>query len=248
MNNRARICLLVMALLSSVVSGAAVPVRILATQGVQGAITDVQPLFKARAGTEVTVEFGMAATLLARVTQGENPEIVILPQQAVQQLAAKGKVRTQADLGSSTVGVAVADDAPLPVLKTPEDFAAFLKATPSIAYTARGASGVHIAKVIQQLGLADIVKRKATVIDEGLAATLIREGKVAAAVQQITELKLAGAKHIVPLPDALQLRTVFTAAVLESATSGTGESAMKVLTSPEAAAIYERSGLTIMPK
>jgi molybdate transport system substrate-binding protein len=86
------------------------------------------------------------------------------------------------------------------------------------------------------------VEKKSVVVD-GFSGTPLREGKVAAAVQQISELKFTGAKNIVPLPDAIQVQTIFTLAVLKGAAST--ESAAKVaraLTSSEAAAAYEGSG------
>ena len=142
----------------------------------------------------------------------------------------------------SVIGIAVADDAPLPAMKTTEDFVAFMKATPSIAYTVRGVSGLHMAQLIERFGLAAVVRPKAVVVD-GFSGTLLREGKVAAAVQQISELKFTGATNIVPLPDEIQVQTIFTVAVLNGAASADAAAKIvRVLTSTEAAAAYERSG------
>jgi ABC-type molybdate transport system substrate-binding protein len=119
-----------------------------------------------------------------------------------------------------------------------------MKATPSIAYTARGVSGLHMAQVIEQLGLAEVMKPKSVVVD-GFAGASLREGKVAAAVQQISELKFTGATNIVPLPADIQVQTIFTLAVLNGAASAdAAEKVVRVLTSSEAAAAYERSGAT----
>jgi molybdate transport system substrate-binding protein len=163
----------------------------------------------------------------------------------VQQLAAKGLVKSQTDLAVSLVGIAVADDAPAPVLNTQADLVAFLKATPSIAYPARGASGIYLAQLIEKLGLTAVMKPKTTLVSEGTTATLLRAGKVAAAVQQISELKMAGAKNIVPLPDEIQLRSIITVAVLDNEAAGDAAARIvNALTSPEALAAYERSGLS----
>ncbi len=196
----------------------------------------------ARSGVPVEVEFATTAALVERLTNGETADLAILTKEAVQQLAAKGHVRSSTDLVLSVIGIAVADDAPLPAMKTTEDFVAFMKATPSIAYTVRGVSGLHMARLIEQLGLAAVVKPKAVVVD-GFSGTLLREGKVAAAVQQISELKFTGAKNIVPLPDEIQVRTTFTVAVLNGAASADSVAKIvRVLTSTEAATAYERSG------
>jgi polar amino acid transport system substrate-binding protein len=219
--------------------------EIAVTQAVQSALTEIQPLLTERAGVSVMIEFGQTAALVDRLTNGEHDPIVILTKPGVQQLAAKGLVKSQTDLAVSLVGIAVADDAQAPTLKTQADFVAFLKATPSIAYPARGASGIYLAQLIEKLGLTDVMKPKTTLVSHGTTAPLLREGKVAAAVQQISELKMAGAKNIVPLPDEIQLRSIITVAVLDDKAAGDAAARIvSALTSPEAVAAYDRSGLS----
>jgi molybdate transport system substrate-binding protein len=218
------------------------PVKIVATIAVEGAFAEIEPVLAAGSGVPVEVEFATTAALVERLTNGEAADLAILTKEAVQQLAAKGHVRSSTDLVLSLIGIAVAADAPLPAMQTTEDFVAFMRATPSIAYTMRGVSGLHMARLIEQLELTDVVPPKATVVD-GFSGTPLREGKVAAAVQQVAELKFAGATKIVPLPDEIQVRTIFTVAVLSRATSAdSAAKILRVLTSTEAAAAFERSG------
>jgi molybdate transport system substrate-binding protein len=218
------------------------PVKIVATLAVQGAFTEIEPWLPARAGLPVQVEFATTVAIVERLTNGERADLAILTQDAARRLAANGLVHSPTDLVLSVVGIAVGDTATTPVMQTADDFVAFMKATPSIAYTVRGVSGLHMAQLIERFGLTSVVKPKAMVVD-GLSGTYLRDGKVAAAVQQISELKLAGANNIVPLPEPIQARTIFTVAVL-SGTMRT-EAAAKIvqaLTSRDAAAAYERSG------
>lgn len=219
--------------------------KILATQAVQSALSEIEPSFAARGATPVKIEFGPTAALVDRVLGGERPAMVILTKPGVQQLAAQGLVQSQTDLAVSLVGVAVADDASVPAMQTTADFIAFLQATPSIAYPARGASGIYMTQLIEKLGLTAVMKPKIRLLNEGNSAALLRQGKVVAAIQQISELKMAGAKNIVPLPGDIQLRSIITATVLSEAMPGEAAAqVMKTLTSPEAAAAYERSGLS----
>jgi ABC-type glycerol-3-phosphate transport system substrate-binding protein len=93
------------------------------------------------------------------------------------------------------------------------------------------------------------MKPKSTLVNDGFSATLLRDGKVAAAVQQVSELKVAGARNIVPLPDALQSRTIFTVAVLNGTThADAAAKIVRLLTSPDAAVAYKRSGVLPMFK
>lgn len=239
----APLCLLALAAASQ-----EAPVKIVATIAVEGAFAELAPLLPARSGVPVNVEFATTAALVERLTNGETADLAILTKEAVRELAAKGQVRSSTDLVLSMIGIAVGDDAPLPAMKTTADFVAFMKATPSIAYTVRGVSGLHMAQLIEQLGLADVVKPKAMLVD-GFAGTPLLEGKVAAAVQQISELRFSGAKNIVPLPDEIQVRTVFTVAVLNGAANAdSAAKIVRVLTSSEAAAVYERAGAAPMFK
>ena len=242
MQRRVLILLALLSFLTFGVVAQEAPVRIVATIAVQGAVEEIEPLLRARLSVPVTIEFATTAALVERLTNGETVDIAILTQEALQRLAASGYVHSPTDLVRSVVGIAVGDDAPLPAMSTTEDFVAFMKATPSIAYTLRGVSGVHMAQLIERLGLADVVKPKAIIVD-GFSGTPLREGKVAAAVQQISELKFAGAKKIVPLPDAIQVQTIFAVAVSKgTARADAAAEIVRVLTSTEAAAAYERSG------
>jgi molybdate transport system substrate-binding protein len=241
---RERLLALALSFLAPAAVAQQAPVKIVATIAVEGAFTEIEPLLRTRAGAPVEIEFATTAALVERLANGEAADVAVLTKDAVAQLAEQGNVRSSTDLVRSVIGIAVADDATLPVMRTTADFVGFMNATPSIAYTVRGVSGVHMAQLIERFGLTDVVKPKATIVD-GFSGTLLREGKVAAAVQQISELKFTGATKIVPLPEELQVATIFTLAV-SSATPhpDAAASVVAVLTSRDAAAAYERSGAT----
>jgi molybdate transport system substrate-binding protein len=219
-------------------------VKILAALAVEAAFPEIKPMIPTSTGVEIDIEFAMSATVVDRLNKGEVPDLVILTKEGMAGMTKAGAVGPATDLVSTDVGIAVADGAPLPVINSAADLAAFLKATPSIAYSRRGASGLHFAKLIEQLGVADIVKPKAVVIDEGLTATLLLKGEVAAAVQQVAELRFAGAKQIVFLPTELQSHTVYTVAPLKRSSRTTEQAAViRALTSKSAADAFERSGV-----
>ena len=61
------------------------------------------------------------------------------------------------------MGVAVLKGAPKPDISTPDAFKRALLAAKAVAYTdpaSGGASGVHMAKVLERLGIASEVKRE----------------------------------------------------------------------------------------
>ena len=224
--------------------GAQPQIKVLAQFAVQGPLEDLESQMAAHATLPVNTELAFRVKLLERLSKGEAADIAIMTTAAIQELAAKGLVRMQRDLLVSEVGVAVAANARAPTLKTTADFVAFLRATPSIAYPVSSPPGAHMVKLLAQLGLTSIVEPKATVVDEALMGGLVRDGKVAAAVLLVSELKFQGAPNTVPLPDEIQLRTPMSIAVLKSSAHEKDAAAVvQLLTSPEAAAVYRRWGL-----
>ena len=85
----APLCLLALAAASQ-----EAPVKIVATIAVEGAFAELAPLLPVRSGVPVDVEFATTAALVERLTKGETADLAILTKEAVQQLAAKGQVRS----------------------------------------------------------------------------------------------------------------------------------------------------------
>jgi molybdate transport system substrate-binding protein len=225
------------------------PVRILVPNMLEAAFTELQPLLRSRIAAPLDIEYVQMTRLVERLNNGEVADVAIMTRSSVPPLAAKGLIKSQIDIVQSELGLAVADGAPAPVLRTTDDFIAFLKATPSIALFGTGASGVVVMQFAERNGLADMLKRKATMISEGMTGTLVREGKVASAVQQVGELKFSGANNIVPLPEALQTRPVSAVVVFSSSRHPAAAARIaQLLTSPEAAAAYRRAGLITLIK
>src|SRR5688572_10837296 len=73
------------------------PVKIVATIAVEGAFTEIEPLLHARAGVPVELEFATTAALVERLANGEAADLAVLTKDAVEQLAAKGNVRSSTD-------------------------------------------------------------------------------------------------------------------------------------------------------
>lgn len=245
MNHRVLICSLLCWVISPLATaGEATPVKIIAPLAVQGALKEIQPLLQSKVGAPVRIEYITMARVVERVSTGEAADVTIVSQAGAEQLAAKGLVKSQLDLVQSEVGIAVADNAPTPVLKTTEDFIAFLKAVPSIAYFGISGSGALLTKFAEQHGLAEVLKTKGVPITEGYTSTWVRDGKAASAIQQISELKFGGANNIAPLPESIQVRSVNCLVVLRATQqAAVADKVVQVLTSPEAAGIYQRAGL-----
>ena len=125
------------------------PIRIMSTLAVLGLLRETLP----NSATATEVEYNPTARLLARIAEGERADIAILTEAAIEALTAQGVLAagTRRDLAFSWIGLAVPAGAPHPPIGTVEDLRATLLATPTLAYSRAGASGIFFADLIQQL-------------------------------------------------------------------------------------------------
>jgi molybdate transport system substrate-binding protein len=149
------------------------------------------------------------------------------------------------DLARSGVGVAVRAGLLKPDISTTENFKRALLEAKSIAFTKTGASGMHFAKVIEQLGIADQVNAKAKVPAGGAVGLLVAKGEAEMAVQQIPELlAVKDIQYVGPLPPELQNYTLFSGAVFIGARQAEGAKALlEYIAAPFAAGVFKTKGL-----
>ena len=195
------------------------PIRVLSTLGVLGVVRGLLPAAQA-AGFRPEIRFDPTARLVAAIEAGERADIAILTAEGIAAQAAAGVLdgASRVDLCRSSVGVAVRAGAPHPDISTPEAFRAALLAAPTLAYSRAGASGIFFAGLIERLGIAAEVNAKATVIPQGFTAELAARGEVALAIQQVSELMaIPGIEIVGPVPEAINTRAVFAAALFAGA-------------------------------
>ena len=149
------------------------------------------------------------------------------------------------DVAQSGIGLAVRSGAPKPDISTVEAFKQTILAAKSIAFSRLGASGVHFAEVIERLGIADEIRRKA-VISDAYMGEVVARGEAELAVQQISELMpVAGIDIVGPLPGELQKISLFAAAIFTAAKNPAGGAKLvSFLAEPGLAPILARKGLS----
>jgi molybdate transport system substrate-binding protein len=99
----------------------------------------------------------------------------------------------------------------LPEIGSVDAFKAALLAAKRVCYTLNGASGKHFASLLPRLGIEEAVQRKALVID-GLVGEYVVRGDADLGIQQISEIRaVPGAVLVGPIPDELNVYTVFSA-------------------------------------
>jgi molybdate transport system substrate-binding protein len=219
--------------------------RVLCTLGLRGLFDEIAPGLEAR-GLYFAPSYGATNVLLPKITSGENADVAILTDAVIEGLIEHGTLAagSRRDLARSSIGIAVKAGAPKPDIQTPERFKQALIAAKSIAFSRSGASGIHFANLIGQLGIADEVARKARIFD-GVVGQLAANGEVEIAVQQVSELKLVSGIDIVgALPEPLQKVTVFSAGIFAaSARPAASALLIEALRTPSVAAVMRKQGL-----
>jgi molybdate transport system substrate-binding protein len=227
--------------------GDAAVIEVLSTLALRGVLTEVAADFLARTGLAVAAGYKSTNAQLLAISQGATADMAIITRPAIDQLVRAGKIvaGSAADIAQSGVGLAVRAGAPKPDIATVEAFKRTLLAAKSIAFSRIGASGIHFGEVIERLGIAAEVRRKA-IIGDSYVGEIAARGEAELAVQQISELMpVAGIDIVGPLPGDLQKISVFSAGIFTAARNPAGAAKLiAYLALPELAPILIRKGLS----
>jgi molybdate transport system substrate-binding protein len=228
----------------------AAEVKVLAARVLQTVLEEIAPPFERATGNKLVFVWGIGAEIATKVADGEPGDVTVVTKAQMDDLLAKGKVvrGTEADVARSNMGVAVKAGAPKPDVGSVEAFKRALVAAKSVAYTdpaSGGASGVHFARVIERLGIADDVKAKAKMSFGPHVGGAVAKGEAEIAVQQIPELMaIPGVDVVGPLPGELQNTLVVSAGVLTGSKQLEGAKAlMDFLAAPSTLVVIKAKGL-----
>jgi molybdate transport system substrate-binding protein len=222
-------------------------VDVLSTLALRGVLLETEAEFRARTGLAITARYKSTNAQLIAIAEGATADVAIITRPAIDQLTAEGKIvpGSAKDVAQSGIGLAVRAGAPKPDISTVAAFKQAILTTKSIAFSRLGASGVHFAEVIERLGIADEIRRKAVISDAYMGEVVVR-GEAELAVQQISELMpVAGIDIIGPLPGELQKISLFAAAIFTAAKNPAGGAKLvSFLAEPRLAPVLERKGLS----
>jgi len=225
---------------------AASSIDVLSTLALRGVLLEAADEFHMLTGLSFMATYKSTNAALNLIAQGASADVTILTREAIDRLVHDGIIvdGSTADLAQSGVGIAVRAGAPKPDISTVAALRSTLLETKSIAFTRLGASGVHFAHVIERLGIADDVRRKAH-IGDGYVGEVVARGDAEMAVQQISELMpVAGIDIVGPLPDEVQKISVFAAGIFRAARNPAGAGKLIAhLTEPRLAPLLIRKGL-----
>jgi molybdate transport system substrate-binding protein len=222
-------------------------IRMLSTLGLMGAMRSLSSAYETATGVHIDADFAPTLALLKRLRDGEAADLVIVTREGLDEMIGEGRViaESAADLARSFVGIAVRAEQAHPDIATASALRNTLLAARSVAYSRLGASGVYFARLIAQMGIAEEINAKATIVEQGFTAERLVSGEADLAVQQISELKqVEGIEVVGPIPHDLQTPAVFSAGRMTNAENAdAADRLLRYLASPEVVPVLRQSGL-----
>ena len=225
--------------------------KILSGGAAQGLVAGLAPKFKALTGFDIEGEFGAVGAMADKLRKGMPADVVILTAAMIANLAGENLVISASisDIGLVETAIAVrAGDSLVTVKDAAALREAFLAADAIfVPDTKASTAGIHVAKVLHQLGIADDVAARLKIYPNG--ATAMRHLAETDAVRPIgctqsTEIiSTPGVMLSGSLPPGCELSTVYTAAVTTRATSAQqAQSLIDLLTDADQRELRTRAG------
>jgi len=155
---------------------------------------------------------------------------------------------TRTEIARSGIGVEVRAGARKPDISSVDAFKRALLDAKSIAFLRVG-SGLHIAAVLERLGIAETVKSKVTRPESDSVSELVAKGEIELGLVVMTQiLTTPGVDLVGPLPPELQSYVVFTAGVsAASKVPAAADQLMRFLIGPIAVPVIRAQGMEPLP-
>jgi molybdate transport system substrate-binding protein len=225
--------------------------NILSGGAAQGLVGSLAAKFKERSGLDITGEFGAVGAMANKLREGTPADILVLTSALIATLGNENLVivASSKDVGRVETALAVRDGDPLASVPDAASLRqAFLQADAIfVPDTKASTAGIHVAKVLSQLGISDEVAGRLKMYPNG--ATAMRhmaesDAKRPIGCTQATEIiathgiKLSGA-----LPKGCDLATTYTAAITTKAVNARqAQILIDLLTAAEQGQLRERAG------
>lgn len=223
------------------------PIRGLCSMATRGLLEELAALHTQRTGVPVAFEAVGGVDAARRVASGEDFDVVVLASNAIDTLAAAGRLDAsgKADIVRSGVGVAVRAGAPKPDISTAQALRDAVLGADRIGYST-GPSGVALNTLFARWGLADTLQDRLVQAPPGVAVgTLVARGDASLGFQQMSELiDVEGIDLLGPLPPEVQIVTTFSAAPgIGWAQPAAVRALLGFMTSPDSAGPKRRHGM-----
>ena len=204
---------------------AAADLMLLSAGAAKGLVESVASAFRDETGAAIRGTFGAVGTMREKLLAGEACDVFIATAAMLDALANEGRIVRASirPIGPVRPRVAVRKGDPLVDVSTPEALASSLRRAPSIFIPdhERSTAGIHVVRVLDNLGLLASLSPRLRSYPNGAAAMgeLARSGQAGAiGITQVTEIRYTpGVVLVAPLPSEFELATVYSASVCTNA-------------------------------
>lgn len=221
--------------------------RVLCTNGVKAVTVELIPAAERAIGSSIEVDYASTKALTDKIAAGATGDLAVLSAEAIDELIRNGVLQqgSRTDLAKSVIGVAVRSGAQEPDIGSVDALKAALLAAKAVVYSRTGISGMYMPGLFAKLGIADAIAPKAVIPTVGSVGEALARGDGDIGLQQVSELlPIAGITVVGPLPDAVQLTTVFSAGIFSSAKEPqAARSLVQHLTADATRSLYSAKGL-----
>lgn len=226
----------------------ATPFKVFGTNALRTVLIECLSAFERAHNVTVAIDFAATNHMLEVVRGGGTADVICGTAAALDELTREGKIigGTRTNLATAGIGACVRSGEPHPDIGTVEALKRTLLAAKSVSYSKAGQSGLHFAKVIDQLGIGDAVRAKAIINPSGLVGEVIVRGEADLGFQQTSEiLAVKGVDLIGLLPDAVQLTSLFAAGIgAGTKHEAAARALIAALRGPDAARVMRENGMT----
>jgi molybdate transport system substrate-binding protein len=234
----------------------AAEITVLSAGAMRSVLQELAPAFEHASGDHLALTYGTAGEVEKRLAAHEVFDVAVATKPRLRTLEAGGTIvaGSVVVVGRSPIALAVRQGAAKPDVSSMAAFKAAMLAAGSIAYTdpaSGGTSGIHMAKVMHDLGIADDVQAKTKLVTGRPGAPpsvgeAVARGEAELGLQPISELaNVPGIEIVGAIPAPLQTPDLTYAAGLPAAgkEQHAGAAFIKYLAGPSGEAIVKSKGL-----
>src|SRR5262245_10247174 len=231
----------------------AAEIRVLSAAAMQSIFKVIAGEFEHQSGVKLVMTYGTMGAITDRVLAGETADLIIGSTQSMERLAMEGKIDpgTRVTCARVGVGVVVPTGSPKVSIGSAEELRRALLAAQTVVYASPvggGAAGIHIARVIEKLGISEQLKPKTKFGAGGdVTEVTLAQGVGTLGMTQVSEIvNKVGAEFVGPFPDDLQNYTGITVGIpTGTARSRAVTALIEYLKSPAAVAVIEAQGMQV---
>jgi molybdate transport system substrate-binding protein len=243
----------VMAASSAAPPAQAAEIRLLSAAAMQTVFHMITDEFERTSGHKLVFAYTTMGAITERVMAGETADLIVGSTQSLDRLVREGRIdpASRVTIAKVGIGAVVPSGTPKPPIGSAMELTAALLAAKTIVYAfpaGGGAAGVHIAKVIEQLGIAEQMKSKTRFGAGGdVTEVTMAQGPGAFGMTQISEIvHKPGAEFVGPFPADLQNYTGVTIGTIVGAKPSTAVAVLVAfLHGPSAAAAIKARGMEV---